>query len=897
MKKFFTFIAAALFAGSMMAEPIVINATDVTGIESGATTGLDVTLQDIHIVWEGAYYNNEQGSDFRVYANKTLTLTATSNITKVEIAGYCKAGLTVTADAGTVSTGASYSGETTKSDIEDPLIVVDDINAASVTLTCTKQMRAYTIRITLGEGGEPVVVDTYTVAGNDAAIFGTSWDVTNTANDMVKAAGIYKWEKAELNLTAGTIIAFKVAKNHSWDVAYPAQNDTVTIAEEGEYTLTITFDPTTEAVAAEAVKKVALAEPTDCATAAAAALSVSANNELYNNGAVYTINGYVTSIQTAYSDQYHNITFWMADAADGGNVLEAFRAACAAEADAPAVGDKVAVTGSLTKYNTTPEFAAGCTFTIIERAGGEEPPVEEEVVIADTLTIAEAITLGMALDSMGVSEEIYAIEGYVINPGAFSLLYKNQSWYMADDASAAASDFQAYNCFPIQNNDTLKVLAGDKVQLVGKLKKYYNKNAAQYIIEVEKGNASFISMAEGDHTVVVTTEEITVAQALEIGAALADNGVSEKQYKIRGYVSAINVKASDAYSDQYKNQSFYVADDATSTAASNADGAFYVYRGKPETEAEIPVGTLVEFTCTIKKYVPAQGGDAVIENADQNIVITILGDVPVEEADVIFVPADFEGQGQEATLQTPGGAVSATKDGVTVATDNGYGHNLALRVYKGAHFSITSAEQQIGKIVYQFYSNYDGGMDKEVVVNGMEYTVESLAKQARIEKIYIYFGEYEKEEVDTLTAAQALEIAQSLAVGATQKVVVKAYVAKVKTAYSEQYGNISVYLTDDPASTYGDIQAYQANCSAEDGAAIAEHDLVLVEGNVTHTQNQDGTKDYYEIAKGAKLTLLEKAQGIENVVLTEQVQKVVVDGVIYIVRDNKMFNLQGVQVR
>lgn len=38
-------------------------------------------------------------------------------------------------------------------------------------------------------------------------------------------------------------------------------------------------------------------------------------------------------------------------------------------------------------------------------------------------------------------------------------------------------------------------------------------------------------------------------------------------------------------------------------------------------------------------------------------------------------------------------------------------------------------------------------------------------------------------------------------------------------------------------------------------------------------------------------------QGIENVVLTEKAQKVVVDGVIYIVRDNKMFNLQGEQVR
>lgn len=38
-------------------------------------------------------------------------------------------------------------------------------------------------------------------------------------------------------------------------------------------------------------------------------------------------------------------------------------------------------------------------------------------------------------------------------------------------------------------------------------------------------------------------------------------------------------------------------------------------------------------------------------------------------------------------------------------------------------------------------------------------------------------------------------------------------------------------------------------------------------------------------------------QGIEEVVLTEKANKVVVDGVLYIVRDHKMFNLQGARVR
>lgn len=46
-----------------------------------------------------------------------------------------------------------------------------------------------------------------------------------------------------------------------------------------------------------------------------------------------------------------------------------------------------------------------------------------------------------------------------------------------------------------------------------------------------------------------------------------------------------------------------------------------------------------------------------------------------------------------------------------------------------------------------------------------------------------------------------------------------------------------------------------------------------------------------------KWTLSDAEEGIENVVLTEKAQKVVVDGAVYIIRDNKMFNIHGAQVR
>ena len=55
--------------------------------------------------------------------------------------------------------------------------------------------------------------------------------------------------------------------------------------------------------------------------------------------------------------------------------------------------------------------------------------------------------------------------------------------------------------------------------------------------------------------------------------------------------------------------------------------------------------------------------------------------------------------------------------------------------------------------------------------------------------------------------------------------------------------------------------------------------------------------DDYDISDPAMYRWAAAPEGIENIVLTEKAKKVVVDGAIYIVRDNKMFNIHGAQVR
>ena len=506
---------------------------------------------------------------------------------------------------------------------------------------------------------------------------------------------------------------------------------------------------------------------------------------------------------------------------------------------------------------------------------------------AQAISVADAITACMALDSAATSEADYTIEGYVVNAQDFNIAYNNQIFFLADDATNSASqEFEVYGGVAIENNQFVPVLNGDKVQVTAKLKKYWDRNNNKFIAETVNGTVVFVTKVDGDRTIATSTE-ITVAQALTIGAALDANGKTTDTYDIVGYVTQID---DNSFNTSYNNMTFWIADEM-GTAATNADGAFEVYRGKPDQELE--VGDKIRVRTQIQYY----KGTTVESVSGAAVTFLEKGDVtPVEEADVVFTSADFNGQGTSGT----GSEVTATKNGVTFTCNKAFGDQYGVRCYKEGLVTISSAEQKIGKIVFEFATvsgkYYNGDLDEEIVVNANEWTA-TLTNQARMNKISIYFGEYEKPEVDTLTAAEALAAAQALEVGATQKVVCMAYIANIKTPYSEEFGNITVWLNDDPTSTYGDIQAYRAKCSAEDGAAIAEHDLVLIEGNVTHTQNQDASKDYYEFASGAQLKLLEKAQGIENIELTEKVQKVVVDGVIYIIRDNKMFNVQGTQVR
>ena len=113
------------------------------------------------------------------------------------------------------------------------------------------------LEFTIKQGTPPTV---YTVVGGlsdegniDDPVFGKSWNPELSENDMTLKDGIFVWEKENLELTAGQKIMFKVVKDHAWDEAWPAENYEVSVEEDGQYKLTITFNPEDKSVNATLV--------------------------------------------------------------------------------------------------------------------------------------------------------------------------------------------------------------------------------------------------------------------------------------------------------------------------------------------------------------------------------------------------------------------------------------------------------------------------------------------------------------------------------------------------------------------------------------------------------------------------------------------------------------------
>ena len=138
----------------------------------------------------------------------------------------------------------------------------------------------------------------------------------------------------------------------------------------------------------------------------------------------YTIRGYVTEIKEAYTDQYNNVSCWMADEKGGGQVFLAFRVKPINETDkAVKVNDYIEVKGKLVNYySNTPETTAGGSMTII--TVGEE---------------AEKPTLPEGLTGDGTKENPFSVEDVLALNNQFAGPYYVKAFIVGQVVGAAIS--------------------------------------------------------------------------------------------------------------------------------------------------------------------------------------------------------------------------------------------------------------------------------------------------------------------------------------------------------------------------------------------------------------------------------------------------------------------------
>ena len=154
--KFFWVIAMIAFMVPVMAqeiaaeEPVIITAPDTT-IDKTAYTLSDQGIT-IAVSYGSAYpadhaYNNIDVTYFGVLANGSMTISAGENIRGIAVNGWAKQNFSASCDHGNID----YISDEAADAVGEPVLTISDVNHPSVTISCDKQLRCFSIEVYFSE--------------------------------------------------------------------------------------------------------------------------------------------------------------------------------------------------------------------------------------------------------------------------------------------------------------------------------------------------------------------------------------------------------------------------------------------------------------------------------------------------------------------------------------------------------------------------------------------------------------------------------------------------------------------------------------------------------------------------------------------------------------------------
>ena len=807
MKKFFSFIAAVLFAGSMFAATAVMQYPGGTttnmagdGANNAATVGLDASLFTVLSDKGGHSQNvglNKDGT-IRLYAKE-----GNGNILSVSMTGGTIKNIIVKDSVNSKAKGVMQVkvGENVVTVSEGKYVVDAEAFAIQNIATTTTNNQIWINKLTIEYELDGSVVPAPTFAPEDGSFIGS---VEVSLSCAVEDAKIY----------------------YTLDETDPS--DTITVTEARAL---IDAAPSNTYVGAHLVKGVAAGKP------------------------------YVTGS----SGFKGNIILWLTDVENKKDSLEAYYIAGlnnelweSLEAAQAEIGEgdtvMICVTKMMLYNNKIYETASNTAYY----AGMLGKYVEDPTIVYDTLTVAEAKAICDTLGTNTSSETKYYVEGYAVYADPYDALKKNQIFFMVDDPAKQDSLFEAYLATPMKEGVAYPVLSGDKVRVFGRLKKYIDSKTSRKQLEITDPTVEFLAEVEGDRTIVIPTiDTITVARALEIGKALTGSQlVTKEDYCIEGYVSHIQ----EPYTETYGNETFWITD-TKGDRTMDKDVAFEVYHGKPSTGAEIGLQAKIRIVCKIKNY------NGTIENDGQNITFEVLEQGVPEKIDTITVARAVEiGKALESGKETLDRYVIT---GYVSQIAELYHPDKKTELFWISDTKGSRAESSDDNAFYVFNGRPDNqqelGLDAQVrIMTTIKNYNGTIENNSAIDVEVLEKGSI---EADTLSVKEALAKGKELSGKSAEFYVVEGYIASVSYKYDASNGNMSFYMHDKFDKTRGDFQCYRAKVAKKDTAYFKQGSYVRVLGrmeNGSHgIQLTQGCRAFTAQAPKLDTTFVTVAEAVE----------------------------------
>ena len=686
-------LLCALIVGSSSAwaETKTITAGTLT---DGVLTDSPFTLTFAKNTGSTAPTYNTNGGDLRLYAKGTVEVSSSGgNMTQIvfNLSTQGKKRLApITASVGSISTQAAGDETVTwTGDAESVVFTVgDQANYGSDGDTKAGQLCFSSVDITYTASAVQKVSKP-TISGDDS--FLTSTEVTISCG--TEGAAIQystdgtNWSaySAPFTLTETTTVYAKATKNGMTDSDQASK----------------TFTKSTIMTVAQAI----------------AAIDAGAGT----TGAYAT--GIVSQIVTEYSAQHSNITFNMSDDGETTSAqLQAYRCG-GAEAANIGVGDIVVVSGNLTKYNDTYEFASGCQ--IVSRTPAATPtcakptfsPVAGAVESGTTVTIStetEGATIyyTMGDDPADPTEQSSVYSGPIEITAATTIKAIAVKAGSKNSAVASAS----YTVISQQTISSITVV-GTAYAVKGTVvainaKGFVIGDGTGYVYTylnatptVAVGNKVSVSGTTGTYGHIIQfTNSATVAES------------ATSNYDGTPAVTAVDADGIAAYNSDYQLSDYVQFEGALAKSGSNYNitvGTATARISYPTDDQKTTLEALVGKTVRVKGYFAGFSGSG--ESATFTAMFESIEElaVPTITANNVTIEAEATSGEIAYTVENPTGATLNA-----ALTDGDWISNIAVVADK-VTFDATAntGDERTAKITL----SYTGAADKVVTVTQKKY--------------------------------------------------------------------------------------------------------------------------------------------------------------------------------